>query len=168
MATEIPKKTKSVFFTASVLLAIASPLLKECGTVEDGVKGPSDSKIVLADLCHRLLLDLCTNCHIGISYKPKWSQIREKRCSGIILQCPSSSLLTCLPLYRTNNPTLLSFIQSLSAHYADRRIRHLIITIVSGCPDLLVPFAKCLSFVPEPRLALKWITMVEFILEVCT
>ena len=70
--------------------------------------------------------------------------------------------LTC----RSNNPVLLSFIQSQTPHLSKVLVQRLIISTIAACPDLLLPYMRALPFSLEPRLSSKWVNSVEFIVKV--
>ena len=72
------------------------------------------------------------------------------------------TLHTC----RSNNPVLLSFIQSLTLHLDKPLVQRLIISTVAACPDLLLPYMRTLPFSLEPRLSSKWVNSVDFIVKV--
>lgn len=74
-----------------------------------------------------------------------------------------SSVYCC----RSNNPTLLQFLLSLKdANEENSHQQQIVLATLKACPDLVISYLNGLSYAFEPKLSSKWISNVEYILQV--
>ena len=68
--------------------------------------------------------------------------------------------------YRSNNPVLLRFLQTLSSATTDVLVQELVITVLCCCQDVVRPFLSSLTATYEPRLSMHWIANMNLLTKV--
>ena len=68
--------------------------------------------------------------------------------------------------YRSNNPVLLRFLQTLSSATTDVLVQELVITVLCCCHDVVRPFLSSLMATYEPRLSMHWIANMNLLTKV--
>ncbi|XP_073524409.1 nucleolar pre-ribosomal-associated protein 1 [Phyllobates terribilis] len=137
----ITKTQKVHFFTPIVLNHIAS-LYRWNGIVDvstgdvQGTKDPKEAgKLIIRELVHNLLMDLCCSVKHGINfYDP--------------------SLGTAA---RAGNLVLLRFLVGLKTATEDELVGALVVNVLKVCPDLLGRYFKEIQYSFTPRIKSNWL-----------
>ncbi|KAJ8368561.1 hypothetical protein SKAU_G00085890 [Synaphobranchus kaupii] len=148
----ISKTQKVRFFGPSVLAQIAS-LYKWNGIVDASLADSQvaenqeeDGKMVVRELAHNFLIDLCCSRKYGISfYDPSFGT------AG-----------------RAGNIVLLQFLVGLKQATEDELLAELVVSILRGSPDLLARYFKETQYSFTPRLKSAWqdnVTLLKKIYE---
>ncbi|XP_064412934.1 nucleolar pre-ribosomal-associated protein 1 [Latimeria chalumnae] len=143
----ITKTQKVRFFTVAALSHIAS-LYRWNGIVDvsteevEGVEDPKEAgKVMVRELVHSFLLDLCCSLRHGINFY-------------------DASLGTGR---RPGNLVLLRFILGLKTATEDELVAELLVSILKVCPDLLHRFFKETKYSFVPRLKSAWLDNVKLL-----
>ncbi|XP_072254270.1 nucleolar pre-ribosomal-associated protein 1 isoform X2 [Pyxicephalus adspersus] len=143
----ITKTQKVRFFTSAILNHLAS-LYRFNGIVDVGTKdvqGTNDPKVagklMIRDLVHNFLMDLCCSLKHGINfYDP--------------------SLGTAA---RAGNLVLLQFLVGLKSATEDELVAELLVNILKVCPDLLNRYFKETQYSFVPRLKTAWLDNIKLL-----
>ncbi|XP_029459452.1 nucleolar pre-ribosomal-associated protein 1 isoform X2 [Rhinatrema bivittatum] len=143
----ISKTQKVRFFTAAVLNHIAS-LYRWDGIVDvsteevKGIQDPRDAgKVMIRELVHSFLLDLCCSLKHGINFHD-----------------PSLGTSS-----RAGNLVLLRFLGGLKTATEDELQAELVVKILQCCPDLLGRFFKETQYSFLPRVKTTWLQNVKLL-----
>ncbi|XP_066475924.1 nucleolar pre-ribosomal-associated protein 1 [Tiliqua scincoides] len=143
----ITKTQKVRFFTVEVLNHIASLYrwngITDVSTedVKDAVDPEEAGKVIVRELVHNFLMDLCCSLKHGINfYDPSLGT------SG-----------------RGGNLVLLRFILSLKTAAEDEMVADLVVNIFKVCPDLLNRYFKESQYSFVPRLKSTWLDNIKLL-----
>ena len=68
---------------------------------------------------------------------------------------------------RSNNPTLLQLLLSLKdANEDNSHHQQIVLATLKACPDLVISYLNGVSYTFEPKLSSKWMSNIDFILQV--
>ncbi|KAM5180794.1 nucleolar pre-ribosomal-associated protein 1 [Mantella aurantiaca] len=143
----VTKTQKVRFFTSAILNHIAS-LYRWNGIVDVGTKDVQDikdpkeaGKLMIRELVHNFLKDLCCSLKQGINfYDP--------------------SLGTA---GRAGNLVLLQFLVGLKSATEDELVGELVVNILQVCPDLLNRYFKETQYSFVPRLKTAWLDNIKLL-----
>ncbi|XP_074070216.1 nucleolar pre-ribosomal-associated protein 1 isoform X2 [Macrotis lagotis] len=140
----ITKTQKVRFFTGNLLTNLAS-LYRWNGiadvSTENGKPTEEEAKIMVRELVHNFLMDLCCSPKHGINFFD-----------------PSLGTLG-----RGGNLTLLNFLLGLKTATDDDMVAELVVNILKVCPDLLTKYFKEVNFSFVPRMKLTWLNNVKLL-----
>ncbi|XP_066508287.1 nucleolar pre-ribosomal-associated protein 1-like isoform X1 [Hoplias malabaricus] len=145
-STSISKSQKVRFFSASALTQIAS--LYKWNGIPDTASSDSQAvnkqeggRLLVRDLVHNFLLDVCCSCKHGISfYDPSLGTAQ-----------------------RTGNLVLLQFAVSLKQATEDELVCELLVSVLKHSPDLLPRFFKETPFSFAPRAKGAWLDSITLL-----
>uniref|UniRef100_A0A8B9KD12 URB1 ribosome biogenesis homolog n=1 Tax=Astyanax mexicanus TaxID=7994 RepID=A0A8B9KD12_ASTMX len=137
----INKSQKLRFFSAATLAQIAS-LYKWNGIVDSStVDSQGEGKLLVRELVHNFLLDLCCSHKHGIGFHD-----------------PSLGTAT-----RAGNLVLLQFVVGLKQATEDELVCELLVSILKCSPDILPRYFKETHFSFTPRVAGAWLDSVALL-----
>uniref|UniRef100_W5KYL7 URB1 ribosome biogenesis homolog n=1 Tax=Astyanax mexicanus TaxID=7994 RepID=W5KYL7_ASTMX len=137
----INKSQKLRFFSAATLAQIAS-LYKWNGIVDSStVDSQGEGKLLVRELVHNFLLDLCCSHKHGIGFHD-----------------PSLGTAT-----RAGNLVLLQFVVGLKQATEDELVCELLVSILKCSPDILPRYFKETNFSFTPRVAGAWLDSVALL-----